>query len=73
MSSTLETIGLNNFQTINFDWSQQTDYCSATSIIFSPQDNMKLDYKIQIGQGEYVWIEYRGGNQYDSELPGTGI
>ena len=73
MSSTLETIGLNNFQTINFDWSQQTGYCSATSIIFSPQDNMKLDYKIQIGQGEYVWIEYRGGNQYDSELPGTGI
>ncbi len=73
MSSTLETIGLEDFETLNFDWLQQTDHCSATSIIIAPQDNMRLDYKISIGQGEYVWIEYRGGNQYDNELPGTGI
>ena len=33
----------------------------------------KIDYRIPIGQGEYVWIEYRGGNQYDQQLPGTGI
>ena len=73
MSSTLETIGLNNFVTINFEWLQQTDHCSATSIFFTQQDDTKMDYKIPIGKGEYVWIEYRGGNPYDQQLPGTGI
>lgn len=73
MSSTLETIGLSNFVTIDFEWVQQADHCSASSIFFTQQDDTKIDYKIPIGQGEYVWIEYRGGNTYDQQLPGTGI
>ncbi len=73
MSSTLETIGLNNFATVDFEWAQESEYCSATSIFFNQQDGEKIDYKIPIGQGEYVWIEYRGGNVYDQQLPGTGI
>ena len=73
MSSTLATIGLNNYLTVDFNWVEQEGYCSADSIFFSPQDMAKIDYRIPIGQGEYVWIEYRGGNQYDQQLPGTGI
>ena len=73
MSSTLETIGLRNFVTVDFEWVQQADHCLATSILFTQQDNTKIDYKIPIGQGEYVWIEYRGGNPYDQQLPGTGV
>ena len=73
MSSTLETIGLRNFVTVDFEWVQEADNCSATSISFTQQDNTKIDYKIPIGQGEYVWIEYRGGNPYDQQLPGTGV
>ena len=73
MSSTLATIGLNNYATVDFNWVEQEGHCSADSILFSPQDMAKIDYRIPIGQGEYVWIEYRGGNQYDQQLPGTGI
>ena len=73
MSSTLETIGLDNFVTVDFEWVQESDHCSASSIFFAQQDDAKIDYKIPIGQGEYVWIEYRGGNVYDQQLPGTGI
>lgn len=73
MSSTLATIGLNNYVTVDFNWVEQEGYCSADSIFFSPQDMAKIDYRIPIGQGEYIWIEYRGGNQYDQHLPGTGI
>ena len=73
MSSTLATIGLSNYVTVDFNWVEQGGYCSADSIFFSPQDMAKIDYRIPIGQGEYVWIEYRGGNQYDQQLPGTGI
>ena len=73
MSSTLATIGLSNYVTVDFNWVEQGGYCSADSIFFSPQDMAKTDYRIPIGQGEYVWIEYRGGNQYDQQLPGTGI
>ena len=73
MSSTLATIGLSNYVTVDFSWVEQEGYCSADSIFFSPQDMAKIDYRIPIGQGEYVWIEYRGGNQYDQQLPGTGI
>lgn len=73
MSSTLATIGLSNYVTVDFSWDEREGYCSADSIFFSPQDMAKIDYRIPIGQGEYVWIEYRGGNQYDQQLPGTGI
>ena len=73
MSSTLATIGLSNYVTVDFNWVEQGGYCAADSIFFSPQDMAKIDYRIPIGQGEYVWIEYRGGNQYDQQLPGTGI
>ena len=73
MSSTLATIGLSNYVTVDFNWVEQEGYCSADSIFFSPQDMVNIDYRIPIGQGEYLWIEYRGGNQYDQQLPGTGI
>ena len=73
MSSTLETIGLNNYENVVFNWVQEADYCTANSIIFSSLDKIKLDYKIPITEGEYVWIEYRGDNSYDDELPGSGV
>ena len=73
MSSTLETIGLDNYENVVFNWVQEADYCTANSIIFSSFDQNKLDYKIPISEGEYVWIEYREGNSYDDELPGNGV
>ena len=73
MSSTLETIGLDNYENVVFNWVQEADYCTANSIIFSSLDKTKLDYKIPITEGEYVWIEYRGDNSYDDELPGSGV
>ncbi|MCH2648303.1 MAG: immune inhibitor A [Candidatus Poseidoniaceae archaeon] len=73
MSSTLETIGLDNYENVVFNWVQEDDYCTANSIIFSSFDQNKLDYKIPISEGEYVWIEYREGNSYDDELPGNGV
>ena len=73
MSSTLETIGLDNYENVIFNWVQEADYCSANSIVFSSLDKIKLDYKIPISEGEYVWIEYRGDNSYDDELPGNGV
>ena len=73
MSSTLETIGLDNYENLVFNWVQEDDYCTANSIIFSSFDRNKLDYKIPISEGEYVWIEYREGNSYDDELPGNGV
>ena len=73
MSSTLETIGLDNYENVVFNWVQEADYCTANSIIFSSLDQNKLDYKIPISIGEYVWIEYREGNSYDDELPGNGV
>ena len=73
MSSTLETIGLGNFQTIDFNWSQDNGFCTAESIFINPTANSQIDYKIPIDNGEFVWIEYRGNNQYDNALPGTGI
>ena len=73
MSSTLETIGLDNYENVVFNWVQEDDYCTANSIIFSSFDQNKLDYKIPISEGEYVWIESREGNSYDDELPGNGV
>jgi len=73
MSSTLETIGLNSYQILDFDWVNYDGYCQAQTINYQPSEDFLPDYKIEIDQGEYVWIEYRGGNAFDAELPGNGV
>ena len=73
MSSTMETIGLSAFETLTFDWVNQDNHCQSESIIYSGIDNYEVDYKIPISEGEFVWIEYRGGNVYEQNLPGTGL
>ena len=44
MSSTLETIGLDNYENVVFNWVQEDDYCTANSIIFSSFDQNKIKY-----------------------------
>ena len=73
MSSTMETIGLNTFETLTFDWVEYDNYCQSESIIYSGIDNYGVDYKIPISESEFVWVEYRGGNVYEQSLPGMGL
>ena len=73
MSSTKETIGLENYHTLTFDWQQYQDYCRSPTITFDLSNSFYYDYKIPLASGEFVWIEYRGGNIYDQQLPGTGL
>ena len=73
MSSTMETIGLSNYQTVDLSWIQDDGFCQGPELVFEPEQNSNVNYKIMIGQDEYVWIEYRGNNVYDNILPGNGI
>ena len=73
MSSTLETIGLNNYQSVDLSWVQNEGFCQGPELIFETGQNSNMNYKIMIGPEEYVWIEYRGNNNYDNILPGNGI
>ena len=73
MSSTMETIGLNNYQVVDLDWIQDDGFCQGPELIFEIGQDSNVNYKIKIGQDEYVWIEYRGNNNYDNILPGNGI
>ena len=73
MSSTLETIGLNNHQFVDLSWVQKGGFCQGPELIFEPGQNSNMNYKIMIGPEEYIWIEYRGNNNYDNILPGNGI
>ena len=73
MSSTLETIGLNNHQLVDLSWVQNEGFCQGPELIFEPGQNSNMNYKIMIGPEEYIWIEYRGNNNYDNILPGNGI
>ena len=73
MSSTKETIGLENYHTLTFDWQQYPDYCRSPTITIDLSNSFYHDYKIPLASGEFVWIEYRGGNIYDQQLPGTGL
>ena len=73
MSSTMETIGLDNYQVVDFSWIQDDGFCQGPELIFDVGQNSNLNYKIMIGQDEYVWIEYRGNNVYDNLLPANGI
>ena len=73
MSSTMETIGLNNYQVVDLSWLQDDGFCQGPELIFEIGQDSNVNYKIKIGQDEYVWIEYRGNNNYDNILPGNGI
>ena len=73
MSSTKETIGPENYHTLTFDWQQYQDYCRSPTITIDLSNSFYYDYKIPLASGEFVWIEYRGGNIYDQQLPGTGL
>lgn len=73
MSSTMETIGLNNYQVVDLSWIQDDGFCQGPELIFEIGQDSNVNYKIKIGQDEYVWIEYRGNNNYDNILPGNGI
>ena len=73
MSSTMETIGLDNYQVVDLSWIQDDGFCQGPELIFDVGQNSNVNYKIMIGQDEYVWIEYRGNNVYDNLLPANGI
>ena len=73
MSSTKETIGLYHYQSLSFDWQQASNNCIGPTININPADPFLPSHKISISDSEYVWIEYRGGNNYDDNLPGTGL
>ena len=73
MSSTMETIGLNNYQTVDISWTQSDGFCLGPELIFDISQNSNTNYKIIINQYENVWIEYRGNNNYDDILPSDGI
>ena len=73
MSSTLETIGLENFEQLTFGYIQGSDVCLDPTITFNQTLSDWIDYRIEIADGEFVWIEYRSDNIYENELPGTGV
>ena len=73
MSSTMETIGLNNYQTVEISWTQSDGFCQGPELIFDISQNSNTNYKIMINEDENVWIEYRGNNNYDDILPSDGI
>lgn len=73
MSSTMETIGLNNYQTVDVSWTQSDGFCLGPELIFDISQNSNTNYKIIINQYENVWVEYRGNNNYDDILPSDGI
>ena len=73
MSSTLQSIGLDYYENVTLLWNQENGYCQGPQLEFTPNDAAKIDYRIKIADGEYIWIENRKNIGYDSSLPGNGI
>ena len=71
-SPSIELIGGKRHQEMILDWLPGAD-CSGPEYSFQGFAEGGNSLKIQIGDDEFIWIEYRSDYGFDSNLPGNGI
>ena len=69
----IEIMGVDRFNNVELSWPVQNEYCSGAEVIVGPHSNNSNSLKINIGDGEYVWVENRNKSGFDTHLPGDGL
>ncbi len=73
-ASTMEKIGANRSQQVDFTWPQSAQApCIGPSIQLKGISDGGQALKVPVADGEFVWIEYRSNSGFDAHLPGNGV
>jgi M6 family metalloprotease-like protein len=72
MAATIDLLGLERYtETVNWPTVQS---CANISINLQPQNSasFRSAHRIELSDGEWLWLEYRDNSGFDSRLPGEG-
>lgn len=73
MAASIELLGLDRF-TQTTDW-PTAQSCANISVNLQPQNSgvFRSAHRIELSEGEWLWLEYREKSGFDARLPGEGV
>lgn len=71
-SATMEVIGTSRHTEMVLDW-PAGETCTGATVPLTGMSEGGTALKIDIGEGEFVWVELRTSSGFDSNLPGHGV
>jgi M6 family metalloprotease-like protein len=74
MAASMQLLGVDRTTDVNTDiWFEDGDTCRYPTINISPISQGADAYRINIAEGEWLWMENRNNDGFDSRLPGHGL
>jgi M6 family metalloprotease-like protein len=71
-SATMEVIGTSRHTEMELEW-PTGESCTGATVPLTGMSDGGTALKIDIGEGEFVWVESRTDSGFDSNLPGHGV
>ncbi len=72
MAATMELLGLERSHGIS-SWNPQDGECKATIKSLMPMSNSGSALRIPLAENEWLWIEHRAEDDFDTRIPGSGL
>ncbi len=72
-AASMELLGVDRFEELTPSWPQSSGDCYGPNKEMTQMAAGGSAIRIEIAEGEYVWIELRGGSGFDNHLPGKGV
>ena len=72
-AASMELLGVDRFEELTPSWPQSSGDCYGPNKALMQMAAGGTAIRIAIAEGEYVWIELRGGSGFDNHLPGEGV
>jgi M6 family metalloprotease-like protein len=72
-AASMELLDVDRFEELTPSWPQSSGDCYGPNKALMQMATGGSAIRIEIDEGEYVWIELRGGFGFDNHLPGEGV
>ncbi len=72
-AASMELLDVDRFEELTPSWPQSSGDCYGPNKALVQMASGGSAIRIEIDEGEYVWIELRGGSGFDNHLPGEGV
>lgn len=72
-AASMELLDVDRFEELTPSWPQSSGDCYGPNKALTQMAAGGSAIRIEIDEGEYVWIELRGGSGFDNHLPGAGV
>ena len=72
-AASMELLDVDRYEELTPSWPQSSGDCYGPNKALMQMAAGGSAIRIEIDEGEYVWIELRGGSGFDNHLPGEGV